>query len=256
MATLAAAGTVARLFGSRRLSLVAAMAWLGLTAQFAWARVAPGPRSRDEVAAMVVTSVAIPPAAAWHWLRGSWRHRRAGCWPLPVKAVLLDRDGTLVRDVPYNGDPDRVEPLPAVEKALLRLRAAGLKLAVVSNQSGVARGRLTIDEVAAVNSRVEKLVGPFDDWQICPHAPADACACRKPEPGLIRAAARALGLSPWECAVIGDIGADIDAAIAAGVRRAVLVPTSATRLEEIETAEFVCRDLDAAAELILAEVAR
>ena len=56
--------------------------------------------------------------------------------------------------------------------------------------------------------------------------------------------------------MIGDIGADIDAAIAAGVRCAVLVPTSATRLEEVETAEFVCRDLDAAAELILAEVAR
>jgi len=79
-------------------------------------------------------------------------------------AALLDRDGTLVEDVPYNGDPAAVRPLPGVREALHRLRAAGLRLAVVSNQSGVARGLLTIEQVRRVNARVEELLGPFDAW--------------------------------------------------------------------------------------------
>jgi histidinol-phosphate phosphatase family protein len=252
MATLAAVvALAARLGRCRRLSRAAATAWLGLTAQFAWSRVSPGPRTRREIAAMIVTSAAIPPAASWHWWRGRRRYREVGRWPAPVRAVLLDRDGTLVRDVAYNGDPAQVEPLPAVDKALQRMRDAGLKLAVVSNQSGIARGLLSTEQVAAVNSRVEELVGPFDDWQICPHGPEDGCACRKPEAGLIQAAAVALGVAPWECAVIGDIGADIEAANAAGAALAVLAPTAVTRAAEIQAAEFVCQDIAAAADLVL-----
>jgi histidinol phosphatase-like enzyme len=76
-------------------------------------------------------------------------------------AVLFDRDGTLVRDVPYNGDPSRVEPMPGARAALDRLRAAGVRTAVVSNQSGVARGLLTRDQVDAVNARVEEVLGPL-----------------------------------------------------------------------------------------------
>ena len=61
---------------------------------------------------MAMTSALIPPLAIGHWLRGQWRHRRVTPWPPPPAAVLFDRDGTLIRDVPYNGDPDRVEPMP------------------------------------------------------------------------------------------------------------------------------------------------
>src|SRR2546423_6086689 len=86
-------------------------------------------------------------------------------------AALLDRDGTLVEDVPYNGDPAAVRPLPGVRAALDRLRAAGLRLAMVTNQSGIARGLLTDDEVRAVNARVEELLGPFDAVLYCPHGP-------------------------------------------------------------------------------------
>ena len=81
-------------------------------------------------------------------------------------AVLFDRDGTLVVDVPYNGDPALVEPMPGARAALERLRAAGLRIGVVTNQSGLARGRFTADQLDAVNRRVEELLGPFDDWQI------------------------------------------------------------------------------------------
>jgi histidinol-phosphate phosphatase family protein len=169
--------------------------------------------------------------------------------------VLLDRDGTLVVDVPYNGDPDKVVPVPDARGALDRLRAAGLPLAVVSNQSGVARGLISRDDVDAVNRRVEDLVGPIGTWVVCPHGPDDGCDCRKPRPGLVLAAARALGVDPARCALIGDIGADVEAARAAGAR-GVLVPTPVTRPEEIAGAAEVAPDLGSAVDLLLASGAR
>jgi HAD superfamily hydrolase (TIGR01662 family) len=90
--------------------------------------------------------------------------------------VLFDRDGTLVRDVPYNGDADRVEPLPGARQAVERLRTAGLRLGVVSNQSGIGRGLISAEQVAQVNQRVDELLGPFSTWQVCPHESADGCA--------------------------------------------------------------------------------
>jgi histidinol-phosphate phosphatase family protein len=167
------------------------------------------------------------------------------------EAVLLDRDGTLIHDVPYNGDPSRVEPLPGTVEALDGLRAAGVQLAVISNQSGVGRGLIAERDVAAVNSRVEELLGPLGPWLVCPHAPGDGCRCRKPLPGLVLAAADRLGVSPESCVVIGDIGADIEAAHAAGAR-GVLVPTAATRQEEVAAAPAVAGSLREAVETILA----
>jgi histidinol-phosphate phosphatase family protein len=164
--------------------------------------------------------------------------------------VLFDRDGTLVADVPYNGDPDRVVPMPGAREALARLRAAGVATAVVSNQSGVARGRLSREQVEAVNRRVEELLGPLGPWLVCPHGPGDGCRCRKPAPGLVEAAARALGVEAGDCVVVGDIGADVEAARAAGAR-AVLVPTAATRPEEVAAAPTVAADLPAAVDLLL-----
>ncbi|GAA4892993.1 HAD-IIIA family hydrolase [Actinomycetospora straminea] len=151
------------------------------------------------------------------------------------RAVLFDRDGTLVVDVPYNGDPDLVVPVPTAAAALARLRAAGVPVGVVSNQSGVARGLLDPAQVAAVNTRVGELLGPFADWRWCPHGADDGCGCRKPAPGMVLAAAAALGVAPGEVAVVGDIAADVGAADAAGAR-AVLVPTAATRPEEVDAA--------------------
>jgi histidinol phosphatase-like enzyme len=124
-----------------------------------------------------------------------------------IAAALFDRDGTLVEDVPYNGDPAVVRPVPGARAALDRLRAAGLPPGVVSNQSGVARGLLTREQVA----RVEELLG----------VPADRCV------------------------VVGDIGADVAAGRAAGAR-AVPVPTAVTRAEEVATAPVVAGDLGAA----------
>lgn len=161
--------------------------------------------------------------------------KRASGGDAPVAAVLFDRDGTLVVDVPYNGDPGRVQPVPGARAALDALRAAGIATAVVSNQSGIARGLLTAAQVNAVNARVEELLGPLGPVLYCPHGPQDGCGCRKPEPGLVLDAAAALGVDPADCVVVGDIGADMDAAAAAGAG-AVLVPTPVTRAEEVDRA--------------------
>jgi D-glycero-D-manno-heptose 1,7-bisphosphate phosphatase len=166
-------------------------------------------------------------------------------------AVLFDRDGTLVVDVPYNGDPERVEPMPGALDAVAAVRAAGLPIGVVSNQSGIARGLLTREQVDAVNARVDALFGGFDTWQVCPHGPEDGCDCRKPAPGMVLRAAEALGVDPARTVVIGDIGADVGAAHAAG-GTAVLVPTPTTRQEEVSAAGAVAPDLAAAVRLALA----
>ncbi len=166
------------------------------------------------------------------------------------RAVLFDRDGTLVRDVPYNGNPDLVDPFPQAADVLRQLRRSGIRTGVITNQSGVARGLLTPSQVAAVNSRIQQLLGRFDVWEICPHGPGDGCSCRKPQPGMIHSACARLGLQPNEVAVIGDIGADMAAAEAAGAR-SVLVPTPVTRPEETAAAPLVARDLAGAVALLL-----
>ncbi|MFH8499105.1 D-glycero-alpha-D-manno-heptose-1,7-bisphosphate 7-phosphatase [Streptomyces coeruleorubidus] len=169
--------------------------------------------------------------------------------PLPA-AVLFDRDGTLVADVPYNGDPARVEPMPRAREAVAAVRAAGIPVGVVTNQSGVARGLLTPRQVEDVRLRVEELLGPFAVWVVCPHGPGEGCGCRKPAPGLVLAACRRLAVPPERTVVIGDIGADMEAARAAGAR-GVLVPTAATRPEETAVAGTTAADLLAAVRIVL-----
>lgn len=167
-----------------------------------------------------------------------------------LRAVLFDRDGTLVVDVPYNGDPGLVRAMPGAKTVLDALRARGLATGVLSNQSGVARGILTHADVANVNARIEELLGPFDVWEVCPHSAADGCVCRKPSPGMVQSACRRLGIRAGEAALIGDIGSDVQAAEAAGAT-GILVPTPVTRAEEINEARLVARDLAAAVQMLL-----
>jgi histidinol-phosphate phosphatase family protein len=226
------------------------------TGELAWARIAPGPRTRDEVLTMAWTSALMPFAAVGWYLRGLAGLRRAlrdpqGRAPRPrPRAILFDRDGTLVEDVPYNGDPALVRPVPGAVEALARARGAGVATGIVSNQSGVARGLITPADVAAVHARLAELLGPLGPVEWCPHAPEDGCDCRKPAPGLVLRAAERLGLEPAACAVVGDIGADVEAARAAGAR-GVLVPTDRTLPEEIAAAAEVAPDLAAALDLLL-----
>lgn len=166
------------------------------------------------------------------------------------QAILLDRDGTLVKDVPYNKDPKKVKPMLGATEALDQIRKHKIPTAVVSNQSGIARGILTWQELKAVNHQVEKLLGPLGPWFICPHGEQDNCQCRKPKPGLLLQAANVLGVEPQQMALIGDIGSDVQAASAVGAR-GVLVPTPATLPDEISQAKETAPDLISAVNLLL-----
>ena len=168
--------------------------------------------------------------------------------------MLFDRDDTLIENVPYNGDPARVVPLAGAREAVDVVRAAGLRTGVVTNQSAIGRGYITEADMRAVNARVEQMLGSFDTWQFCPHTPQDACACRKPAPGMVLAAAAALGVEPGACVLIGDTGGDMAAARVAGAR-GILVPGPATTWQSRRDAHAVCADLGAAVQLAVHESA-
>ena len=144
-----------------------------------------------------------------------------------MRAVFLDRDGTLVEEVPYLHDPERVVLLPGAG-ALAGLAAAGYALVVVTNQAGVARGRYGEAAVEAVHRRLAELLAGvgvrLDAVLYCPHHPegtvpgyARACRCRKPGPGMLEAAAERLGLDLAASFMIGNHPTDVGAAGAAGV---------------------------------------
>jgi histidinol-phosphate phosphatase family protein len=258
-AGLGAAAALAR--RRPRAAATLAAAWLALTAELAWARIAPGPRDRSELGRMLATSAVLPAAAsawwAWGWLRlplPGLRRGPAGSGeraPRPaLEAVLFDRDGTLIVDFPYNGDPASVEPMPGAERAVARLREAGLPVAVISNQSGVGRGLIDVAAVEAVNRRTGELLG-VETLLYCPHGPEQGCECRKPAPGMVLRAAERLGVRPDRCAVIGDVAADVQAAQAAGAA-AVIVPTPRTGAEDVRMAPRRAMTLEEAVEKLLA----
>jgi histidinol-phosphate phosphatase family protein len=168
-------------------------------------------------------------------------------WPA---ALLCDKDGTLVVDIAYNGDPELVAPLPGVGDALERVRAAGLAVGIVSNQSGVARGLLSERQLGAVLRRTEELLGPFDIVLTCRHAEEAGCPCRKPAPGMVVAAAASLQLPPSAIVVVGDTGADVEAARRAGAQ-SVLVPNDRTLPGEVDAAPIAATSFAAAVEVVL-----
>lgn len=170
--------------------------------------------------------------------------------PGAIAAILFDRDGTLIHDEPYNGDSDLVRAMPGAAAAVQRARSAGLKVGIVSNQSGIGMGLLTQGQVDAVNARVDELLGPFDVIVTCPHLSEQGCECRKPEPGMIRWAAAGLGMATNRVVVIGDIGSDVEAGLRAGAG-AVLVPRPRTLPAEVAAAPLVVDDLMAAVGLVL-----
>lgn len=133
--------------------------------------------------------------------------------PRPRRYLLLDRDGTLIVERRYLKDPEFVELTPGAADTLIEARRLGWGAVVVSNQSGVARGLLTVADVAAVNRRTIAALGEFgavvDGIYVCPHGPNDGCDCRKPAPGLVSRAAAELGFDPAEAIVVGDKMSDL-----------------------------------------------
>jgi len=177
-------------------------------------------------------------------------------------AVFLDKDGTLVRDIPYNVDPSLLEFTPNAVEALQLLDGAGLSLIVVTNQPGLASGRFTRRDFAALEAALrrkarEEAGVEFAGVFCCPHAPGSdgrpACLCRKPAPGMLRQAAIAHGLDLSHSWLIGDILDDVEAGHRAGCRSVLLDVGNETewKTSPIRRPDAVCGDLLEAAQLVV-----
>lgn len=138
-----------------------------------------------------------------------------------LRLVVIDRDGTLNQDPEdFLHGPDDWQPLPGALEAIARLNEAGWRVVVASNQSGLGRGLFDLNTLNAIHARMHKLVaqagGRIEAVFFCPHAPEDACDCRKPAPGLFRQIAARFGTAPSQLVVVGDSVRDAGAGVAAG----------------------------------------
>ncbi|CAB3849599.1 HAD family hydrolase [Achromobacter mucicolens] len=178
-------------------------------------------------------------------------------------AVFLDKDGTVLADVPYNVAPERMAYAPMALAGLSRLAQTDLSLVVISNQPGVARGLFAADALNAVGVKLAAMFqaagAHLDGFYWCPHHPegvvqpyAMACDCRKPKPGLLLRAAQELGLDLAESWFIGDILDDVEAGNRAGCRSILLDVGNETEWRTGPDREPYCRapDLDAAARIV------
>lgn len=143
------------------------------------------------------------------------------------KAVFVDRDGTIAKDVPYCKDPSQIELFKDVPKSLAKLRAAGYMVIIVTNQSGIGRGLVTEEELVKVHERLISEIraggGDVDDIMFCPHHPDDHCSCRKPEIGLGEMAVVKYGINPKESYIIGDTDKDMGFGDKMGLKGSILV---------------------------------
>ena len=180
------------------------------------------------------------------------------------KAVFLDKDGTLIPDVPYNVNPDLITLEDGVIEGLKSLQQAGYILVMISNQAGVARGYFKIDELKKVEQKIDLLLHPegiaIEKYYFCPHHPdgkvaeyAIACECRKPQPGMILQAAEELGIATKQSWMIGDILNDAEAGNRAGCRTILINNGNETEWVEgpFRTPTFIAQNFVAATQFIL-----
>ena len=184
-------------------------------------------------------------------------------------AVFLDKDGTLIDDVPYNVDPRRVTLARGAGEALCALKSDGFLLIVVSNQAGVAMGRFPLHALAGVERRIQELLAPsgvgVDAFYYCPHLPQAAnaryavqCLCRKPQPGLLQRAAREWQIDLERSWLVGDILDDVEAGNRAGCRTVLVDSCNETewRLGPYRQPLHLALTLRQAARLILTPLGR
>ena len=188
---------------------------------------------------------------------------------MTARAIFLDKDGTLVENVPMSADPDRMRLRAGAADALRRLRDAGFRFAVVTNQAGVALGAFPERALEAVAKRLGALLDGtgvrLEGFHYCPHHPSATisqyrmvCDCRKPAPGLVLNAARALGADVEQCWMVGDILDDVEAGRRAGCRTVLLNTGGETEwiLTRSRTPDFVASTFGQVADYILGEPAR
>lgn len=175
------------------------------------------------------------------------------------KYVLLDRDGTIIVNKHYQKDPAITELEPNAAAGLAALRDAGFGLVLLSNQSGIGRGRLTAEDVDAVNASMVRLLGGgagfFDGIYYCPHVESDDCGCRKPAPGLAVRAASELGFALEDSYVVGDREIDVQLGETVGAATVLVRTGYGVTAEGLCAPEYVADDLLDAARWILTRAA-
>ena len=173
------------------------------------------------------------------------------------KAVFVDKDGTLVPDIPYNVNTSLITLERCVAEGLLALQCAGYKIVIVSNQSGIGRGFFTVEQFHDVQVKMETLLAEhgisLEGFYYCPHVPDDNCTCRKPRPGLILQAANELMIDPRCSWMIGDILNDVQAGKSAGCQTVLIDNGNETEwiLNEERTPDFTAKNFKEAAKYIL-----
>jgi histidinol-phosphate phosphatase family protein len=171
------------------------------------------------------------------------------------KVVILDRDGTLVVDRPYQHDPDALEFEAGAAEGLRWLHMRGHRLVVITNQSGIGRGLFSVASLAAVHARLRQMVGAagadLAGIYYCPHAPESGCSCRKPEQGLMQLASAELGFDPRGAIVIGDKPSDVEFGRRAGAM-SILLAAPGSEVASRSDADAVVPNLLAAARLVTA----
>ena len=167
-------------------------------------------------------------------------------------AVFIDRDGTIMHDADYCSDPKQVQIFEGAAEALTRLKNAGYKIIVITNQSGIGRGFFTEKQYRAVEAEVSRQLGDnlIDATYFCPDSPGQPSKCRKPAPGMVLEAARAHDIDLSRSFLIGDKEIDAECAHNAGVR-AIRVRTGFDKTTDGSCADWVAEDLPGAAEIIL-----
>ncbi|HEX8312866.1 MAG TPA: HAD family hydrolase [Chthoniobacteraceae bacterium] len=169
-----------------------------------------------------------------------------------LPAVFLDRDGTIIEDVPYGTDPDKVHLFPDVRDGLTRLKAAGFHNVIITNQSGIGRGWVTPSQYSAIHARLLKLLGfdLIDGTYFCPDAPDTPSERRKPAPGMVLQAAEELGLDLRASWFIGDKTSDLECGENAGVR-SILVRTGEGAKADPRAATYIAETFTDAVDFIL-----
>ncbi|QHS57522.1 HAD family hydrolase [Mucilaginibacter sp. 14171R-50] len=180
------------------------------------------------------------------------------------KAIFFDKDGTLIPDIPYNVDPEKITLEDKVTEGLQKLQYEGFKLIIISNQSGVARGYFAEDKLLAVANRMEELFTinnlKLDGFYYCPHHPQGSvpgydkeCDCRKPAPGMLLRAAADHRISLNDSWMIGDILNDVEAGNRAGCNTVLIDNGNETEWIEgpYRKPTIVCQTINQAANLLL-----
>jgi histidinol-phosphate phosphatase family protein len=167
-------------------------------------------------------------------------------------AVFFDRDGTLMKDVDYCRDPKDVFILPGVREALGRLKAAGFKNIVITNQSGIGRGYLSDAQYRAVEAEVLRHLGAdlLDATYYCPDVPWQPSTRRKPETGMVLEAVNEHAIDLSRSFFIGDRNSDVECGIRAGIRT-IFVPSESSGQPGGATPDFVAKDIVEAADIVL-----